>query len=210
MTPLLFDRASRVACRLCVALGAVALLVPAPRASTVVPPAFPSLVGQADYIIRAVVKSVSSEIRTDQYGRHIFTKVELDVRQVISGTPPQPLVLQMLGGKVGDETMVVQGAPTFKVGDEDILFIRGNGQQFTPLVALMHGRYPILADTSGREYVARSNGAALYDEQEVALPMGAASTVKMSQPNAQPLSPAYFVGRIQNAISQNSRQKLEN
>src|ERR1019366_6473746 len=96
--------------------------------TSVVPPDFSQLVNESDYIVRAVVKSVTSEWRENQGGRHIFTFVELDVREVIAGTPPQPLILEMLGGKVGNEELAVAGAPKFKVGDEDILFIQGNGQ----------------------------------------------------------------------------------
>jgi len=181
------------------------------RGTTVIPPDFNKLVGQADYIVRAVVKSVSAE-KSSVGGRHITTKVELEVRQVIGGTPPQPLVLEMLGGTVGDETMTVEGAPIFKVGDEDILFIHGNGVQFTPLVALMHGRYPVKHDSAtGRDYVARSNGAPLYSEKDIGqpieIPTAAAATV---QAGAQPLSPDEFASRIHTALNQISRQKLEN
>lgn len=198
--------------RLFAMLGVLALTISTLTATTVVPPAFKSLVGQADYIVRAVVKSVTSEMRTDGGRRHIITHVEVDVREVISGTPPQPLVLEMLGGTVGDETMTVEGAPKFKVGDEDILFIHGNGAQFTPLVALMHGRYPIMRDSAtGREYVARSNGVPLYNELEVSQPMSEhASAQTAAGAAAQPLSPADFVSRIQTALSQISRAKLEN
>ncbi len=182
------------------------------QATTVIPPDFQQLVSQSDYIVRAVVKSVSSEMQTDGQNRHIITKVELDVREVISGTPPQPLVLEMLGGKVGNEEMVIEGAPKFKVGDEDILFVHGNGQQMNPLVALMHGRYPIKRDAAtGREYVARSNGAALYDEKEVALPMSDKAPVQQAlKANVQPLSAADFVSRIRAAANNPAHPPLQN
>jgi hypothetical protein len=168
-------------------------------ATMVIPPAFDKLVGQADYVVRTVVKSVTAEFRGEGQNRHIVTKVEMDVREVICGTPPEPLVLEMLGGEVGGQAMVVAGAPRFKVGDEDILFVHGNGRQISPLVALMHGRYPIKRDDAGNEYVARGNGAPLYDHQEVALPMGEASPVKAVQLSAKPLAPAEFASRIKAA-----------
>jgi len=180
------------------------------RATTVIPPNFNKLVSQADYIVRAVVKSVNSELSTDGGKRHIVTKVELDVQEVISGTPPQPLVLEMLGGKVGVDEMVVDGAPKFVVGDEDILFVHGNGRQFNPLVALMYGRYPILEEAgTGRRYVARANGLPLRSEQEVDKPMVApAVNAQASPPPA--LSPIEFIGRIHAAVRQNSGAQLEN
>jgi hypothetical protein len=182
------------------------------HATTVIPPDFQQLVNQSDYIVRAVVKSVSSEMQSDGQNRHIITKVELDVRQVISGTPPQPLVLEMLGGKVGNEQMMVEGAPQFKVGDEDILFVHGNGQLFNPLVALMHGRYPVKRDAAtGREYMVRSNGAALYSEMDVALPMSSpVPGQKTPRADAPPLSAADFVNRIQAAAKNPAHPPLQN
>jgi hypothetical protein len=206
-------RASRPRSRflpVCLALVLAAVSVPA---TTVIAPEFNKLVDQADYIVRAVVKSVTSEMHTSGPHRHIITKVELDVREVISGTPPQPLVLEMLGGRVGAEEMVVEGAPKFKVGDEDILFVHGNGRLFTPLVALMHGRYPIKREAgTGREYVTRSNGAPLVSEQEVLQPMtgsAAAPTTRSLAPATAPssalaLSPADFVSRIKAASTANA------
>ena len=80
-------------------VGSVLFLGAAPvRATTVVPPKFSELVNESDYIVRAAVKSVTSEWRGVPGQGSIYTLVELDVREVIAGTPPQPLVLEMLGG----------------------------------------------------------------------------------------------------------------
>src|SRR5450755_12874 len=109
-------------CRL--ALGLALWLAASPiHATTVIPPTFDELVGKADYIVRAVVKSIDAELQTDGPHRHIVTHVELEVKEVIQGSPPQPLILHMLGGKLGGEEMVVEGTPKFQVGDEDILFV---------------------------------------------------------------------------------------
>lgn len=179
----------------------------------VVPPKFDELVSKSDYIVRAVVVSVTSEFRVNGPHRHIITKVALDVREVISGAPPQPLVLIMVGGKVGDEELVIDGAPRFNVGDEDILFIHGNGRQLNPLVALMHGRYPIKREAgTGREYVTRNNGAPLTSEQDVAQPMAGRMVSAQSAQVAPPaLSPTEFANRIRTTATQQAgRPVLEN
>lgn len=174
-----------------------AAALPRAAATTVIPPSFSQLVAQSDYIVRAKVKSVNSEWRIDGANRHIVTKVELDVSEVIAGTPPQPLVLEMLGGRIGEDEMRIEGAPKFQVGDEDILFVHGNGLQLSPLVAMMHGRYPILHDAAtGRAYVAREGKTPLYNENDVSLPLKAASAIKSAQPAALPLSPEEFANRI--------------
>jgi len=202
---------------LSVCLALILDAVPA-QATTVIPPDFDYLVAQADYVVRAVVVSVTSELHAEGPQRHIITKVELDVREVISGTPPQPLVLQMLGGKVGDEEMVVDGVPKFKVGDEDVLFVHGNGRQLCPLVALMYGRFPIKRDDKGREYMSRASGAPLLSELDVAKPMGpsAAGQAAVRAPQATgaggplALSPADFASRVRSAASRVRRPPLEN
>lgn len=144
---------------------------PFANATTVIPPEFDALVQQADYVVRGKVTAVTSEWRVQNGHRNIVTLVSIEVLETIAGTPPSPLVIQTLGGKVGDKKMVVDGSPSFAIGDEHILFIRGNGVQFNPLVALMHGQYPIKKDVSGLARVTRSDGSPLRDEKEVSLPI---------------------------------------
>jgi hypothetical protein len=176
-------------------------------ATTVEPQPFDTLVTRADYIVRGVVKSSSSEWRESKRGqRYIATKVEVEVLEVLRGTPPSPLVLDMLGGKVDDVELVVDGAPKFNVGDEDILFIKDNGRTLSPLVGIMHGRYPVLREaTSGKRYAVRSNGMPLYSEHDVARPMGQLSLTKVANPRAAPISVDTFVRRIRESSDRHPR-----
>lgn len=191
-------------------LAIAASLIGPARATTVKAPEFSGLVNQSDFIVRAVVKSVTSEIRQGTKGRKIYTHVELEVREVIAGKPPTPLVLVLLGGKVGDDTMVIEGAPTFQVGDEDILFVQGNGRQIYPLVAMMHGKYPVEKEPeSGREFMLRSNKVPLKHTAEVSQEMaeGTEAQAQAAAINtAEALTPQEFVRQIQAAVkSENSR-----
>lgn len=184
------------------------------RATSVIPPDFAQLVNESDYIVRAVVKSVTSEWRGSEGHRHILTLVELDVREVIKGTPPQPLVLEMLGGRVGQDAMTIAGAPKFKVGDEDILFVEGNGRNAIPLFAIMHGRYPIMKEAgTGRQYMARGNHEPMQDTAEVALPIeGSPATQILQQKGntASALTPAQFVERIKTAVDPSYHRAQQN
>ena len=164
-------------------------------------PEFDSLVNQADYIVRGTVTAITSEWRSDAHGQHIITKVKFDVSEVIKGIPPSPLVLVMLGGRIGNYQMVVEGTPNFIVGEESILFVHGNGRQFFPLVAIMYGMYPVSLDTaSGQRFVHRSNGSPLYDVKDVSLPMTAANA--LGKGAARPLTSAEFTGKIRASASQ--------
>ena len=191
----------------CVVLGLALLAGSRAMATTVIPPDFDQLVNESDYIIRASVKSVDSEFRTNSSGKTIFTKVALNVLEVIAGNPPSEVVLEVLGGKVGNEQMVLEGAPRFKVGDEDILFVRDNGRVIVPLVAMMHGRYPVLRDSnSGKRYMARENKTPLSDTAEIAQPMSkesgaAAGAPETAKTASSALTPEEFVQRIKAAVN---------
>lgn len=176
----------------------VLTLDPTPaRATTVIAPDFEHLVSGADYVVRAVVKSVTSAYRDTPQGKAIFTKVELQVLETITGTPPSPLVLEMLGGTVDGRTMRVDGTPQFHVGDEDILFVQNNGRQFYPLVGIMNGKYPVKQDAqTGAKYVARSNGTPLFSATEVKSDMTSTATAQSQHAGQAPLSPADFANQI--------------
>jgi hypothetical protein len=176
-------------------------------ATSVVPPSFEKLVNESDYVVRAVVQSITSEWREKAGQRRIYTIVKLDVREVIVGKPPIPLELQLLGGRMDGQELVVEGAPKFEVGQEDILFIRGNGRQFYPLTGIMHGRYPILKDpATGRPYMARANRVPLAATAEVSRPM-AEHSLQESVPAAavqRALSPESFIESVRATVNPNS------
>ncbi|HUF10790.1 MAG TPA: hypothetical protein VMO47_15835 [Rhodothermales bacterium] len=198
------------------AIGA-SLFAATASATTVVPPEFEELVNESDCVVRAVVKSVRSEFSRPG-SKSIVTYVELEVKEVIAGNPPSPLVLRMLGGQVGDKRMIVSGAPEFVVGDEDILFIRDNGKVFNPLTALMHGRYPIARDkATGRGYMMRNNRAPLKDTKEVSGEMDhAAHSAGESGEHArrepaltEAMSPEEFAAKIRAAKTSGNRRPNE-
>lgn len=106
--------------------------------------------------------------------------------------------------------IVIEGTPKFQVGDEDILFVHDNGKQFCPLVALLHGRYPVKQDgATGRRYVVRGDGTPLLNEQEVSRPLLGfgivpSKTLAARSP-ANALDPAEFASRIKAAAAQHTK-----
>ena len=182
------------------------VLVPA-RATTVVPPRFAELVGDADAIYRGRVTAIEAR-RVDQpngQGNVIKTFVTLAIERVLKG-PEQPSVtLEFLGGTVGTESLTVSGMPTFAVGDREIVFVQKNGVQFCPLVALMHGRYRVQKDEStARELVARDNGLPLTDLAEVETPMQnlpePVRAAAAAAARAQALTPEAFEASIRSEV----------
>lgn len=143
------------------------------RATTVIPPSFAELVSGADAIYRGEVKNVESRRVVAADGTNLIkTFVTFAVERTLKGPAQDEVVLEFLGGTVGDESLTVAGMPKFKPGDREFVFTQKNGIQFCPLVAMMHGRYRVLHDAAaGRDYVARDNRAPLTDVTEIQLPM---------------------------------------
>ncbi|MBA2526877.1 MAG: hypothetical protein H0V18_14005 [Pyrinomonadaceae bacterium] len=140
------------------------LAVVTTRATTVIPPSFDELVGQAEVIFEGTVTDVKSQWVGEGGQRHIVSFVTLKVEDAIKGAPGLTYTVRMLGGTVGDETMKVSDSPEFKVGDRDILFVEHNGTQFIPLVGIMHGRFRLERDrATGKDLVKTNKGQAVTD-----------------------------------------------
>jgi len=155
--------------------GSVLIMAGAALATTVIPPSFDDLVGQAEMIFQGTVTGVRSEWTGEGAQRHITSYVTVKVEETIKGNPGASVTLQMLGGTVGAETMEVADAPKFKVGDRDILFVENNGTQFIPLVGIMHGRFRVKKDEAGRDAVCTNEGSPLSDVTQLGKSEGAAS-----------------------------------
>lgn len=136
-------------------------------ATTVIPPSFDELVSRAQSIFQGTVTNVRSEWTGEGAQRHIVSYVTLKVEETFKGNPGNQITLQMLGGTVGSETMEVTDSPKFKVGDRDILFVENNGTQFVPLVGIMHGRYRVQKDESGRDVIMTNSGAPLGSVDQI-------------------------------------------
>ena len=134
------------------------------RATTVVPPSFDELVGQAEVIFQGTVTNVQSQWTGEGGDRHIVTYVTLKVEEAMKGDPGASYTVRMFGGTVDGTTMEVSDTPKFQVGDRDILFVEHNGTQFVPLVGIMHGRFHVKADAErGADVVTKNNGEAVTD-----------------------------------------------
>jgi hypothetical protein len=168
------------------------------RATTVVPPDFAGLVDRAGLVFRGEVVGREAALVTRGSDRAIFTRVTFRVLEAIKGTPPPLLTLEFLGGAVGELSLEVSGMPRFEAGAQDIVFVTAGATAICPLVAMGHGRYRILRDAQGAEFVARDNGLPLHRIEDVALPLLAPAAVPVAaRPGGgRPLSPAEFAGHV--------------
>jgi hypothetical protein len=161
------------------------------QATTVIPPTFDELVDRAEVIFQGSVTDVRSQWVGEGGQRHIVTYVTFKVEDAIKGNPGGSYSIRMLGGTVEGHTMEVSDSPKFKKGDRDILFVEHNGQQFIPLVGIMHGRYHIIRGEGGREIMATNSGEPVSDVATLHKEEHAAVSEKAA------LSPAQFRAAIQ-------------
>ncbi|MFN2477200.1 MAG: hypothetical protein ABR526_12775 [Chthoniobacterales bacterium] len=162
------------------------------RATTVIPPSFTELVNEAELIFQGTCTDSKSEWIGEGAQRHIITNVTFKVEDALKGSPGASYTIQMLGGTVDGTTMEVSDSPKFKPGDRDILFVQHNGEQFIPLVGIMHGRYRIEKDqTTGAEKLMTNGGRALGDVKNVGQDEHAAANG-----NEKAMAPAEFKAAI--------------
>jgi hypothetical protein len=181
------------------------------RATTVEPPTFSQLVAEADSIYRGHVTAVEARRVEGSSGAAVIkTFVTFAIDKAIKGTEQPEVVLQFLGGTVGEDTLEVSGMPHFNVGDREILFVQKNGTQFCPLVRIMHGRYRLQHEAAnGRDYVARENRAPLNDVSDVQLPLNDNAlplAAARAKDTSRALSPEDFETRIASEVHQPTRQ----
>ncbi|RME67896.1 MAG: hypothetical protein D6781_12205 [Verrucomicrobia bacterium] len=186
--------------------GLLLLVAPLVQATTVIPPSFEELVARADLVVDGEITAVRSELSERQGRPVVHTYITVEVLDVLKGSAPEPLELRMLGGTVGDLTMKIDGAPEFHVGDRDILFIVGNGQQFFPLVGIMHGLYRIVPrPDDGAEIVLRTSGEPLARPTDVQRPFAHATGPTDLSP-AQALAEAMTVDAFKQSIREEVRR----
>jgi hypothetical protein len=149
----------RSACaRLLAILAAVALLCDGVGAISVIAPTFQELVAEAQTVFVGEVTATQALWIGDGAQRTIVTNVTFAVETTLKGADERVRVLRFIGGAVGDQTLTVPGIPTFKVGDRAVLFVTNDVNAISPLVGVMHGRFPLTKASDGREYVALHDG----------------------------------------------------
>ena len=130
-----------VACALLAGVAAV-------RATQVIPLTDQQLVARSQLIIEGRVTGVSSAWNAGQ--TQIHTTVEIAVQEVLKGSlvrGHQTVTLRMLGGTVGDMTMLIVDAPRFFQGDELLLMLHPDYQQvLLPVVGFNQGALRIKTD----------------------------------------------------------------
>jgi len=139
-------------------LGALLCVAMPATAMTVVERDFADLVARAEQIVVGTVAAIESG--EDERGGPISFITFSDLT-LLKGDVEPPFVLQIHGGMTKEGIfMHVPDLPRFDVGDRAVLFVRGNGRDFCPLVGVWQGRFDVRHDAArGVDVVERADGS---------------------------------------------------
>lgn len=107
------------------------------------------LVHKADFIFEGKVINVeyrtSDMLRSDDVAMpHTFVTYEILKNFKGQSSEGKSITLRFRGGPDGTgNTLIIPGVPLFQVGDQDIVFVRGNGVEISPILGGNFGRYRI-------------------------------------------------------------------
>ncbi len=134
----------RLAC--VVVAGALVFVAMSVHATSVAKLTDPDLVRLSSVVAEGRVLEVRSGWTPDR--TRIFTTVTIQITNQIKGARPQNgrLVVNMLGGRVGDVVMEIIGQPTFTTGENVIVFLDATRPQYTPITGLFQGKLTVEQD----------------------------------------------------------------
>ena len=181
-------------------------------ATTVIPPTFEEMADMAELVFVGKAVASRAEWRTIGNDRVIFTLVEFETQEVLKGNAGKSVILQFLGGTIGDTTLEVTGVPRFKGGERVILFVEKNGVQFCPLVGVFHGKFGLLNDQkTGHDIIVMHDGKLLRDLAEIGTGEGAEFGPKRAKlsiaADRQPMSADDFKTQVREHLKKRAAQK---
>jgi hypothetical protein len=122
------------------------------EATTVLPLTDRHLVARSQNIIEGTVTKLTSKWNVGR--TQIHTVIEVTVRRALKGDlqPGQQISLRMLGGTVGDTTLLVVDAPLFRANEHLLLFLTPDFEnQLSPIVGFDQGKFSVTADPVTRK-----------------------------------------------------------
>jgi len=111
------------------------------------------LTTKSNAIVMAKVEDQSS--RQDPGNKEIYTYITISVLQSVKGAQGEKTItIRQLGGTLGNLISVVPGMPSFKNGEEVVLFLSAkDGAGYPWVMGLQQGKYSIVTDDNGLKHV---------------------------------------------------------
>ena len=148
-----------------VLLAALVVAAPPAGALTVLPATFEELVRESVAVVHGRVREVDGRWTADR--RTIESTITLDVYDAFKGADLDTATFVVPGGQAGGRILVMPGAPTFRVGDEVVVFLRGRAPSMPQPVGLSLGVYRVAHPSAGAALVVPSPVHAAYSPTRV-------------------------------------------
>lgn len=129
---------------------AITLAIPAAQAAVAQAASFDEKVDNAAAIILG--KCVRTEARFDPTGRWIVTYATFAVEESLKGNAAGQITIVTPGGSVNGIHQETIGVPTFREGDEHVVFLRNTRLGLTPLY-FDQGTYNVAAGEHGEKMI---------------------------------------------------------
>jgi len=115
----------------------------------------------AEMVVRA--RCVANETGWD--AGEIWTVTTFQIEETWKGAPGELITVRLLGGRAGNLTSTVDGAPRFQAGEDVVLFLERTARGDFSVVSWMQGTFRIrLERKTGEESVEQDAAAfAIYD-----------------------------------------------
>jgi hypothetical protein len=169
---------------------AAAVAMPA-RATVLVPADIAELSRGASSIVRGTVTLVRPEWADGR--RRVETVVTLSVNQTLKGVFGRTVSFKIPGGEIGRYRSVMVGAPTFREGEEVILFLGGDAPALPHLLGLGQGVYRVQRDARTGE--ARVLSPSWFADADHAVP------IRRGTASPRGLSVDEFAAKVREAMA---------
>lgn len=163
-------------------------------ATTIPYKSFNDLMKEADAVVSGHVIGVESQYNAQ---KEIYTFVTLDNVQVLSGAyQDSTLTIRLKGGQVENDISHIVGSPEFKVDDQVVLFVQGNGRSMVPLVGWTQGLFRVVQDPATAKAVVNDADG----NRVVGLQNGAVLRNLINKPEATILNAQTNLAAVQNQV----------
>ncbi len=170
--------------------AAFLLLPPVARATVLVATDLTGLTRNAQVIVHGRVVQVTPQWTEGR--RRVVSVVSIDALEYLKGDFGPRFEIQVPGGTMGRYRSVMAGAPSFKEGQEVILFLAAQPPSLPYIVGFSQGVYRVMADpATGRAVV--TPPALIAGETPQKITPG--------DPNRKPLALADFTSQVKKLIA---------
>lgn len=158
------------------------------------------LTDRAAAIVVGTVVSRRAEWEHSGASKLIITKITIAIEQSVKGSVAGTLVVDVVGGTIGDQTLTVSDIPEFRVGDRDVLFLNLHPHAVSPLVGANQGLFRVITESATGVPRILTAGYAPVQRQASAAGNGALPTL------ASAWSLDEFVGLVRDRVRAQGRR----